>query len=387
MSSTRTTITAPGLTLASASDPESSQVHGKLRYIPRGHVPVASPHHFHLPAIAEFSDVRRLPLSDMRPVPTVKDLPNGIAQLSTHGFTAVHHPSAMHSPPYTLSSWKDPALLKQIYVPETEEMLKQITGAKTVITEGLLLRSQLWSEQDALATHAGHGQEDNSSSTPPTPAAPAEESSSLETGFPQFIGFTQSAGGASPAPKIHLDYAPKGARVHLRQYHPTLRSSASAIIAAEDTLTAAGLSLAEHYASTPGAPRWALFSIWRPLKRVTRDPLALGDARTFTAGDYIPVDVVTPNLGRATGCDGGAAEAQGTHTAESYLASYAAGHRWWWISDQRAEEVLVIGLFDSDREKADPVAGGGTLHSSVELEGVEGEAARESLEFRCLAIW
>ena len=371
-----TTSTTPGFTLSSdTAATEDSQIYGKLRYIPRGHTPVPSPHNFHLPAISEFSDVRRLPLSDMRPVPTAKTLPDGIAQLSTHGFTAVNHASAMHSQPYTVDSWKDPKLLRQIYIPETEDMVKQITGARTIITEGLILRSQFWSEQDALATHAGHGQ-DELKQRDPSP----EEETDLETSFPQFIGFTKSAGGASPAPKIHLDYAPNGARTHIRKFHPSLREAASSIVDGEDSLTSSGQSLTEHYHSSSSGPRWAMFSIWRPLKPVTRDPLALGDARTFAPEDYIPVDVLTPNLGIP-------ADEKSTHNGNAYLASYTEGHRWWWISNQKPEEVLVIGLFDSAREKEDPVAAGGTLHSSVELEGVDAEPARESLELRCLAIW
>ena len=47
----------------------------------------------------------------------------------------------------------------------------------------------------------------------------------------------------------------------------------------------------------------------------------------------------------------------------------------------------MIGLFDSEIERERPVAAGGTLHSSVQVERIEEEEeARESLELRCLAI-
>src|SRR5882757_5433804 len=142
-------------THSSSSNPTISAAnYGKLRYIPAGQIPKPSPYNFHLPVIAEFGDVRVMPLKDMRPVPSVDQLPTakeGTAQLSTHGFAAVRHPSAMHSAPYTHKNWTDPKMLREIYVPETEEMVKRITGAKKVVTEGLLLRSAIWSEQDALA--------------------------------------------------------------------------------------------------------------------------------------------------------------------------------------------------------------------------------------------
>ena len=370
-----TTTATETLTLKSVPG-EKKAVFGKLRYVPAGRTPNASPHHFHLPELSEFGDVRTLPLHNMRPVPSVQELASAKehAQLATHGFTAVHHPMTMHSPPYNLSSWKDAKLLRDLYVPETEEMVKQVTGCKTVITEAVLMRSQLWTESDALATHGGHGDSEEKSADQ---IAKEKELSELETGFPQFIGFNPVHGGARPAPKIHLDYAPVGARTHIRMYHPKLSDATKEIIAAEDKLLAEGKDLKQEYASSDG-PRWALFSIWRPIKPVKRDPLALGDTRTFPDADYIPVNVKTPNLGEGR---------EGTHEAESYLARYSEGHQWYWIEDMTPEEVFIIGLWDSSREKDGGCSSGGTLHSSVELDDKENEEARESLELRCLAIW
>ncbi|EXJ94811.1 hypothetical protein A1O1_03209 [Capronia coronata CBS 617.96] len=374
--STTTTLTDTTTIPSTSSEP---QYYGRLRYIPQGQTPNPSPHNFHLPAMAEFGDVRLQPLIDMRPVPTVAELPSakeGTAQLSTHGFTAISHPTRMNMAPYTPASWKDPKLLKELYVPDTEEMVKQITGAKTVITEALLLRSAVWTEEDALATHAGHGNKDGEGKPDANEKTPEEEE--LELGFPQFIGFSPKHGGASPAPKVHLDYAPNGARVHLRKYHPNMTAVAKDVIAAEEKLLAEGKSLREEYAASKLGPRWALYSIWRPLKRVHRDPLALGDARTFLEEDYVPVVVKTPNLGVPGDTS--------THETESYLARWSPGQKWYFIPKQEPEEVLVVGLFDSDRDK-DTVAAGGTLHSSVDLPGTENEEPRESLELRCLAIW
>ena len=375
MSTTTTTTQEAG---SKAPAPER-QWRGKLRYIPQGQTPEPSPHNFHLPAMKEFGDVRDQPLIDMRPVPSIAGLTQanaGTAQLSTHGFAAIRHPTTMNSAPYNLASWKDPNLLKQLYIPETEEMVKQVTGAKTVLTETLLLRSEIWSESDALATHAGHGDQKEDTTKP---AKKTQEDDDLETGFPQFIGFSPQHGGASPAPKVHLDYAPNGARTHLRKYHPTMTETSKPIIEAEEQLLADGKSLREDYASSGLGPRWALFSIWRPLKRVRRDPLALGDARTFLESDYVPVIVKTPNLGVRE-------DSGGTHDAESYLARWSNGQKWYFISEQEPEEVMVIGLFDSNRDK-ETVAAGGTLHSSVDLEGTEDEEPRQSIELRCLAIW
>jgi hypothetical protein len=130
--------------MAPAENPDSTsscpisttKVFAKLRYVPAGRTPTPSPHLFHLPANCEFGDVRILPLHDLRPLPSVDELLNArgdsAAQLETHGFTAVRQPSALHSAPYTKESWMDPNTLEKIYVPETEELVKRITGAKKV---------------------------------------------------------------------------------------------------------------------------------------------------------------------------------------------------------------------------------------------------------------
>jgi len=396
MSSITTTETFSSL----PSHPEvtAPKAYGKINYIPANHTPIPSSHNFHLPSLSEFSDSRTVLLHDLRPLPTISQLPfaKNHTSLSTHNFTALMHPSALHSVPYSYASWKDSNLLTQVYIPETESLVRQITGARKVITESLLLRSVLWTEEDALAMHAGHGH--NNQHNPSNPTAQQQqqqqqqaEANKLEadsaqnhhhqqqpstTSFPQFIGFTPSSGGASPAPKAHQDYTPAGARVHIRKYHPALAAAAHDILASEEASSESAL-----------APRWALYSIWRPLKRVKRDALALGDARSFSEQDYVPVLIRTPSLGTEGEGQGKGVE---VHECEAWVArGPGAGreHRWWWVSEQRPEEVLVIGLFDSARE-ADGVAAGGAMHCSVEVEGQgeEGEA-RESLELRCLAVW
>ena len=233
---TSITTTTESITLQEP-DSSSTPVYGKLRYVAPNYTPIASPHNFHLPAMSEFGDVRRIALNNMRPVPSVGQLPQARqhAQLFSHGFTAVHHPTPLNSAPYTSASMKDPSLLKQFYIPETISMLQRITGCKTVVPESLLLRSALWSESDALATHGGHGQELTADEE-----AQQRKLSELETSFPQFIGFNPKFGGASPAPKIHLDYSPVGARTHVRCFHPGLTHAAEEVIEVEDRLASEG---------------------------------------------------------------------------------------------------------------------------------------------------
>ncbi|KAK3936965.1 hypothetical protein QBC46DRAFT_345067 [Diplogelasinospora grovesii] len=84
----------------------SAPVLGKLHYVAAGHTPKAMPPQ--LPS-SSYIQVRRCH-----------------PQLSTHGFTAVRHPTTPHSPPYDNSSWKNPTLLKGYYIPETADMFEAI---------------------------------------------------------------------------------------------------------------------------------------------------------------------------------------------------------------------------------------------------------------------
>ena len=377
-STTLTTVSAAPIT------------YGKLRYVSPDYAPKPSTQIFGLPDTSEFGDERIMPLHDIRPLPTVDQLhtaKEGTAQLSTHAFTAVKHASILHSAPYTEASWHDPELLQKVYIPEVEEMLRQITGAKTVISETLLLRSSIKNEQGTPSTNTGKGQNSSSkeaqaefTSKAQATVSPSPQDAPLpKLNLPLKVGFSPVIGSIPPAPKVHVDYNPAGVRAHIRFFNPTVTTACAPVIAAEDRLLAADLSLSTHYSTTPLAPRWAIYSIWRPLKTVKRDPLAVGDTRTFEKEDYLTIDVPAPTIDSE-------GVTRGTHTSNAYVAKGRASHRWCYVSEQMPDEVLIIGLWDSDRER-DSVGAGGAMHSSVEIEGREGEEPRESLEMRCLAIW
>ena len=61
-------------------------------------------------------------------------------------------------------------------------------------------------------------------------------------------------------------------------------------MAAEDRLLAGGLPLDTHCSTVPGAPRWAIYLLWRPIKPVKRDPLA----HSFAKEDYVPMMCLRP---------------------------------------------------------------------------------------------
>lgn len=352
---------------------------GKLRYVAAGHMPQASPHLFHLPEASEIQDERLLTLHNMRPIPTVKELSASAnhAQLETHGFTAVHHPTTLNADPYDSLSWRDPDLLEKYYMPETADMLRQITGCKDVVADGVVLRAAKGSDDDAVAIQVLRSNEDSQGGSGPKSARKRSQLD-LVTEFPQFIGFDPTQGGGKPSAKVHLDYTPNGARTHLRKFHPRFTEAAADIIKAEDALLVEGKDLKANYKESDG-PRWAIYSIWRPLKTVRRDALAVSDQRTIQPHDYVPTVMKFPFLGQPG--------VTGTHDIDSYLSRYSESHKWFWVEEQKPEEVFIITFFDSHAEKDGGLASGGVLHSSVELPGTEDQELRESVELRCLCIW
>jgi hypothetical protein len=281
-------------------------------------------------------------------------------KLNLQGFTARHFPTCLSLPPYIPSSFNDEALLRSIYIPEIERLLREVTGGKKVFTDQLVMRNTTHTEIDGLARKEGK-----------------EELAE----FPKMVGTKPGAGG-SPAPKVHLDYAPQGARTHLRKYHPRVSEFASEVIEAEDRLLARGV-VGEELKDYYDGPRWAMFSVWRPLKPVRRDPLALSDCRSFPKEDYVEFNVLFP-----TGVEGDD-EAGGckSHKEQVFLAYGSEKHEWHWLSNQTPDEVLVIQLFDSEAKKNGLGVAGGVMHSSVHIDGTEDEEARASIEVRCVVIW
>ena len=402
------------MTLTSTTIKYPATFKGKFRYVTGGTTPVVNPNLYHLPPLSSFNDILTLPVNDIRPSLSLGE--SSPYTLPYHGFTARHHPSRLHSPPYTHSSWSNEELIRSIYMPEVEDLVKKVTGCKSTVVESAVLRTKAHSEVDSLSKEPSGAEFSHDDAGP----------------CPRMIGFS-SAGGASPAPKVHLDFSPLGARTHIRKYHRNIALAAEPVIQAENRLLETGVKWDElkyHYRGTgegdDGVPRFALFSIWRPLRTVHRDPLGLSSCASFPISDYVPIDVVQPN-GRHIpphlsqiidlthcvhqGLNGRhkpetVHEEAPTHLSNSYLA-YAPsdedrkGHGWHFISKQEPAEVLIVQLFDSEMEAnmrspgarkdgavSPDISVSGVMHSAFELEEQsEVGEARESLEVRVVAFW
>jgi hypothetical protein len=77
--------------------------------------------------------------------------------------------------------------------------------------------------------------------------------------------------------------------------------------------------------------RFAIVNAWRPIRRPLRDaPLALCDAQSVSPGDLVAADLVYRD-----------------RTGENYLMTYRPDHRWFYVPEMQADEVLLLKCYDS----------------------------------------
>ncbi|GFF35772.1 bifunctional solanapyrone synthase [Aspergillus udagawae] len=113
--------------------------------------------------------------------------------------------------------------------------------------------------------------------------------------------------------------------------------------------------------------RVMIVNVWRPLKTVHRDPLAVCDWQsTSPQHDIVPYRLVLP---------------QGWN--ELSKVRYSQDHRWYYLSKQQRDEPLVFTQFDSSRLEE----GGCTLaHSAFELPSTIEYEPRQSIEIKMFAF-
>lgn len=79
---------------------------------------------------------------------------------------------------------------------------------------------------------------------------------------------------------------------------------------------------------------WAIFSIWRPLKKVTRDALCVGDKSTIPDDDLVDgtTDMSAPGRKQTLGL---------------FWVNYNPAHKYYYKNEMDTEDVLWIKLYDS----------------------------------------
>jgi len=122
-----------------------------------------------------------------------------------------------------------------------------------------------------------------------------------------------------------------------------------------------GLEKAERFM----AHRFAMVNVWRSFgPSAERFPLAAADGRTVPTADYLAVDIVYHD-----------------RTGEIYQNAYSEGQRWYYFSEMRRDEVLLLKCFDTARDgrtRYTAHSGFANPHASADT------APRESIEVRTL---
>lgn len=114
--------------------------------------------------------------------------------------------------------------------------------------------------------------------------------------------------------------------------------------------------------------RFAIINFWRPIgETVQRTPLAMCDARSIDAVDLITSDLVYPDW-----------------TGETYSFAYNPKHRWYYVPQQRIDEVTLLKIYDSQTDGTARL----TAHTAFDDPTTPSDApARRSIEVRSLVFW
>lgn len=134
--------------------------------------------------------------------------------------------------------------------------------------------------------------------------------------------------------------------------------------------------LAENDALHLAERRCALINLWRPIVGPVQDhPLAVCHARTTKLDDFIPTeirhfdeeDLDVPRL-----------------TGEIYSFVHSPGHRWFYVSDMRPDEVLLLKCFDTAQDGRALFTG----HTGFTNPACPPDyTPRESIEARTVVVW
>ena len=153
-------------------------------------------------------------------------------------------------------------------------------------------------------------------------------------------------GRRGPAIRLHVDYTQKSGPQRLKDTVGTAEA---------ERLRASGARVIQ-------------VNVWRPIKGpVLRAPLAVADASSIARHELVATDQVFPD-----------------RVGEIYQLAYGPGQRWYYASEMKREEVLLIAGWDS----TDPDGSRCAPHGAFQLPNQDPKApARESIEIRTFVIF
>lgn len=111
--------------------------------------------------------------------------------------------------------------------------------------------------------------------------------------------------------------------------------------------------------------RYQIINVWRPIKTIQKDPIAVADARSVPDADLVAAVMVEDDF-----------------HGEQWVVRHNAGHRWFYKHLLSPDEVLLIKCFDSEKSVARRA-----LHSAFEDPTYRDKESRQSIEVRCLALY
>jgi hypothetical protein len=168
------------------------------------------------------------------------------------------------------------------------------------------------------------------------------------------IPHDQAMGKVVPARFAHVDQSPNGARTILKDNLPEEWEQLS-------------------------KTRWGIVNIWRPIKKIHRDPLALCDSRSIRDEDLAIVHSTLPKKGIGKSYYDSVSKGDGFETLE--LRAHP-DHQWWYVESLTPEEALVFKIFDSKKSVR-----GRSAHTSFVDPRTTGMETRESMEMRSFVFY
>ena len=159
----------------------------------------------------------------------------------------------------------------------------------------------------------------------------------------------------TPARFIHVDFSEDGASQIFRDnFTPEFREKLS-------------------------TTRWAIINVWRPIKPIFKDPLAVCDARSVCDDDMIPVVSTMPPKG-----SGQYASVSAGEGFELFYKKYHSDERWYFVDTMQPEEVMMIKIFDFMK---DGKTARRCPHSAFTNPDTQHDVTRESVEVRSLVFF
>ncbi|KAG8406468.1 hypothetical protein J3458_021300 [Metarhizium acridum] len=362
---------------------------------------------------------RTSPLIDIRPLLSDPGY-TAVGHLKSHGFGVVKHRSASLESCYTDKGEIDEEAAASAYYPEIKELVAKTLGAKYVhVTHSVFRRGARAPEPFKMPTGlkplpsvtatGGSKQGDKETST-----EKAEEKPTIQAQQSKPADYWSSRprmSTSTPARVPHLDFTPISARRTLRFQSQEIYKTAveRGMIAAEDTICQnhpfrpsdkeSDSLIAEQYNHSESGrlgPRYAAYSIWRPLKKVARDPL------TFSPRKEMPVSADCGMVHwQYENKVPGPPELGGDWLKEFAMLGVKAKEvppeqsprhantcsKWYYVSAQETDEVLFVQLFDSASLGVDSQHAGAPWHASPEIGAAAGDEPRESIDVRVVVLW